>query len=116
LAGVDLSGIPEGLWLAVRQYLARMRQLDPQVGWAMGERLAADVAARLALTVPPQTPSAAFLAAVVAERQARDAQRVFGAPRPAGPFPVVAPTAARVEFIQPIEQPPVPGTGFAPPA
>ncbi|MEU4093704.1 RDD family protein [Streptomyces sp. NPDC026673] len=80
LAGVDLSAVPEGLWLAVRQYLSRMHQLDPQVGWSMAGRLAADVVACTGATVPDGTPPAAFLAAVVAERQARDARRVFGVP------------------------------------
>jgi uncharacterized RDD family membrane protein YckC len=116
LTGADLSGVPDGLWLAVRQYLARVRQLDPQVGWAMGERLAADVAARAAVTVPPRTPATAFLAALVAERQARDAQRVFGALQPAASFPVVAPPAAPVESVQSARRPSMPGTGFAPPA
>ncbi|MFI9105544.1 RDD family protein [Streptomyces fildesensis] len=87
LAGVDLSAVPEGLWLAVRQYLSRMWQLDPQVGWSMAERLAADVAACTGARVPQGTPPAAFLAAVVAERQSRDARRMFraGGP-PTGPF------------------------------
>jgi uncharacterized RDD family membrane protein YckC len=80
LAGVDLSAVPEGLWLAVRQYLSRVHQLDPQVGWSMAERLASDVVACTGALVPEGTPPAAFLAAVVAERQARDARRVFGAP------------------------------------
>ncbi|TKA10108.1 RDD family protein [Actinacidiphila oryziradicis] len=122
LAGADLSGVPEGLWLAVRQYLTRIQQLDPQVGWAMGERLAADVAARAAVTVPPGTPPAAFLAAIVAERQARDAQRAFGAPQSVVPFAAVAPPAAgagagpAVEPVLPAERPSARGTGFAPPA
>lgn len=78
LAGVDLSGLPDELWLAVRQYLARMGQLDQQVSLAMAERLAGDVAARTGRGVPQGVPPAAYLAAVVAERQARDARRVFG--------------------------------------
>lgn len=79
MAGVDLSAVPEGLWLAVRQYLARMGQLDPQVGWAMAQRLAEDVTACTGAPVPAGMPPAAFLAAVVAERQARDARKAFGA-------------------------------------
>lgn len=39
-SGLDLSAVPEGLWLAIRQYLGRMHQLDPQVGWTMAQRLA----------------------------------------------------------------------------
>ncbi|MFE0107473.1 RDD family protein [Streptomyces sp. NPDC059009] len=77
-SGLDLSGVPEGLWLAIRQYLTRMGQLDPQVGWGMAERLAADLAARTGTPAPPGVPPAAYLAAVVQERQTRDARRAFG--------------------------------------
>ncbi|MHC0434351.1 RDD family protein [Streptomyces sp. O3] len=78
-SGLDLSGVPDGLWLAIRQYLTRMGQLDPQVGWAMGERLAGDLAVCTGASAPEGVPSAAYLAAVVHERQTRDARRVFGA-------------------------------------
>ena len=77
-AELDLSAVPDGLWLAVRQYLTRMGQLDPQVGWAMAERLANDVVARTGAPAPEGVPPAAFLAAVVHERQAREARRAFG--------------------------------------
>ncbi|MEU5690137.1 hypothetical protein DEJ48_23900 [Streptomyces venezuelae] len=77
-AELDLSGVPDGLWLAVRQYLTRMGQLDPQVGGAMAERLAADLAERTGSPAPYGVPAAAYLAAVVHERQARDARRAFG--------------------------------------
>lgn len=52
-AELDLSAVPDGLWLAVRQYLTRMGQLDPRVGGAMAERLAMDLATRTG-TPPPQ--------------------------------------------------------------
>ncbi|GGX36236.1 membrane protein [Streptomyces chryseus] len=77
-AGLDLSAVPDGLWLAVRQYLTRMGQLDPQVSWAMAERLAGDLAACTGTPAPREVPPAAYLAAVVNERQARDARRVRG--------------------------------------
>ncbi|MEV8598203.1 RDD family protein [Streptomyces sp. NPDC052012] len=77
-SGLDLSAVPDGLWLAVRQYLTRMQQLDPQVGWSMAQRLAADVAERTGTPVPQGVPPAAYLAAVVQERQAREARRAFG--------------------------------------
>ena len=70
--GLDLSAVPDGLWLAIRQYLTRMQQLDPQVGWAMAERLAGDLAARTGAPAPQGVPPAAYLAAVVQERQARE--------------------------------------------
>lgn len=78
-AGLDLSAVPESLWLAVRQYLTRMHQLDAQVGWSMAERLAGELAERTGVPVPEGVPAVAYLAAVVNERQARDARRVFGA-------------------------------------
>ncbi|WP_055695266.1 RDD family protein [Streptomyces prasinopilosus] len=93
-SGLDLSAVPDGLWLAVRQYLTRMGQLDPRVGHAMAERLAADLADRTGAPVPQGVPAPAYLAAVVQERQVRDARRAFGhgaggaaavGGRPAGP-------------------------------
>ncbi|MEU9575253.1 RDD family protein [Streptomyces massasporeus] len=77
-SGLDLSAVPDGLWLAVRQYLTRMQQLDPQVGWSMAERLASDLAERTGAPVPQGVPPAAYLAAVVQERQARETRRAFG--------------------------------------
>ncbi|MFH8492481.1 RDD family protein [Streptomyces longisporoflavus] len=82
---LDLSGVPEGLWLAIRQYLTRMGQLDQQVGWAMAERLAGDLAERTGAPAPQGVPPAAYLAAVVQERQVRDARRAFGGGHAAPP-------------------------------
>nr|WP_237519776.1 RDD family protein [Streptomyces sp. HUCO-GS316] len=76
-SGLDLSAVPDGLWLAVRQYLTRMQQLDPQVGWAMAERLTEDIALSTGTPAPQGVPPAAYLAAVVQERQAREARRAF---------------------------------------
>ncbi|MET7480728.1 RDD family protein [Streptomyces sp. NPDC005648] len=97
---LDLSAVPDGLWLAVRQYLTRMQQLDPQVGWAMSQRLAADVATRTGAPVPQGVPPAAYLAAVVQERQAREVRRAF----PSGPVaapPPAAPVEGRSEVSAP---------------
>ncbi|MFJ8310703.1 MULTISPECIES: RDD family protein [unclassified Streptomyces] len=77
-AGLDLSRVPDGLWLAVRQYLIRMGQLDPQVSWTMAVRLAEDLVACTGAPAPEGVPPAAYLAGVVSERQARDARRAFG--------------------------------------
>ncbi|MFD0007615.1 RDD family protein [Streptomyces sp. NPDC127178] len=110
-SGLDLSAVPDGLWLAIRQYLTRMQQLDPQVGWSMAEQLAADLVARTGTPAPQGVPPAAYLAAVLQERQAREARRAFshgsfegGAPSVSGagagaggpgPYgPPVVPTAA----------------------
>lgn len=77
-AELDLSAVPDGLWLAVRQYLTRMWQLDPQVGRAMAERLASEMVARTGTPAPQGVPPAAYLSAVVQERQVREARRAFG--------------------------------------
>ncbi|OMI88687.1 hypothetical protein BSZ07_15505 [Streptomyces sp. M1013] len=127
-SGLDLSAVPDDLWLAVRQYLARMGQLDPRVAWAMAERLAADVAARTGAPVPREVPPPAYLAAVLQERQAREARRAFGgAPVPAAqpPAPVAPPSTALPPAAPPGGRPEAPrdvpsegrsGTGFVPPA
>ncbi|MFF0445456.1 RDD family protein [Streptomyces sp. NPDC004609] len=77
-AELDLSGVPDDLWLAIRQYLTRMTQLDPGVSALMAGRLADELAGRTGAPAPAGVPPAAFLAAVVSERQARDARRAFG--------------------------------------
>ncbi|MEV8395331.1 MULTISPECIES: RDD family protein [unclassified Streptomyces] len=98
-AELDLSAVPDDLWLAIRQYLTRMGQLDAGVGWSMAERLAGELAARTGSPAPQGIPAGAYLAAVVHERQTRDARRAFGAspgpvPVPAqGPASVAAPVA-----------------------
>ncbi|WP_406394728.1 RDD family protein [Streptomyces sp. NBC_00887] len=95
-AQLDLSAVPDGLWLAIRQYLTRMHQLDPGVGGSIAQRLSDDLAGRTGVPVPLGVPAAAYLAAVVKERQARDVRRVMAAARRgaqgAGPAPV--PTGA----------------------
>ncbi|MFE9930582.1 RDD family protein [Streptomyces sp. NPDC005533] len=88
--GLDLSAVPDGLWLAIRQYLTRMNQLDPQVGASMAARLADDLVARTGAPPPVGVPAAAFLMAVVHERQSRDAARAFGP----GVAPAYAPPGA----------------------
>ncbi|MCB5166343.1 RDD family protein [Streptomyces bambusae] len=142
---LDLSGVPDGLWLAIRQYLARMGQLDPQVGASMAARLGDDLVACTGTPAPPGVPAAAYLAAVVHERQTRDARRAFaqqhrapaqagqavpgyGAPAVAYPQqPYAAPArppvqAAPQPYVPPAPPAPAPApveqppaTGFAPP-
>ncbi|MGH4019777.1 MAG: RDD family protein, partial [Pseudonocardiaceae bacterium] len=71
-AGLELSGLPDGLALDARQFLQRCDQLDPAVRASMGTALAADVAAHVSPPVPPGTPAEPYLAAVLAERRRRD--------------------------------------------
>jgi uncharacterized RDD family membrane protein YckC len=140
-AGLDLSGVPDTLWLAIRQYLTRMRQLDPAVSWSMAQRLAGDLADRTGTPAPAGVPPAAYLAAVVNERQARDARRAFAASTSAsaskaaagtGPDaegsasadrPVAGPAAAQQPAVRTPQagrpddiRPAVSPGGFAPPA
>ncbi|MFI8005708.1 RDD family protein [Streptomyces sp. NPDC086010] len=75
----DLSTVPDGLWLAIRQYLTRMHQLDAGVRRSMAERLAYDLASLTGTPVPQGVPAAAYLAAVVHERRARETRRVAAA-------------------------------------
>ncbi|MFH9423870.1 RDD family protein [Streptomyces sp. NPDC017529] len=89
LGALDLSRVPDGWWLTVRQFLSRMGQLDPQVGGGMAARLAGDLCGWTGASVPAGMPPAVYLAAVAGERQAREAQRAFGAPLGA-PGPVAA--------------------------
>ncbi|MFC4495939.1 RDD family protein [Streptomyces ovatisporus] len=81
---LDLSQVPGGLWLAVRQFLMRAGQLDAAVSRSMAERLAADVVSCTGVPAPEGLPAEAYLAGVVAERQAREAHRTFGAQGPVG--------------------------------
>ncbi|RLL67168.1 RDD family protein [Streptomyces sp. Z26] len=111
--GVDLSRVPDGLWLAVRQFLTRAGQLDAAVAESMARRLAADVAACTGAPVPPEVPAGAYLAGVVAERQERDARRAFGAGPGHDGWPAAAEARGVAREATP-KGPPV--TGFAPPA
>ncbi|WP_200263336.1 RDD family protein [Streptomyces sp. HSG2] len=73
--GLDLSAVPDDLWLAVRQCLTRAGELDPRVGAAMAARLASDVAALTGVAAPPGMPPMAYLAGVSHERRAREVRR-----------------------------------------
>lgn len=52
---LDLSAVPDELWLAIRQYLTRMHQLDPGVGGSIAGRLADELVTRTGIA-PPQGP------------------------------------------------------------
>lgn len=138
LVALDLSAVPEPLWLAIRQLLGRVGQLDPAVAHQMSARLADDLAARTGHPVPYGLHPAAYLGAVLTERQRREWIRVQGYafqpqaqpqlhlqaqphpaphpqahPQPSAP-PVEQPAAPATQ--QPTAPPQAPATGFAPPA
>ncbi|WOI59148.1 RDD family protein [Streptomyces fradiae] len=73
---LDLSAVPDSLWLGIRQCLTRMGQLDPEAGRVLAERLADELVARTGAPAPAGVPAVMFLAAVVHERQEREARRV----------------------------------------
>lgn len=136
LVAMDLSAVPEPLWLAVRQLLGRVGQLDPAVMIQMSTRLAGDLSARIGHPIPPGLHPAAYLGAVLTERQRREWTRAqeqlwaagpapaqVPAPRPASvPVPASAPAPAGAAGGRPVRvlgvpaQPPAPVTPAVPPA
>lgn len=75
-AAADITALPDGLALAVRQFLARVGSLTPAARAAVGEQLARQVMAHAAPPPPAGTHPEHLLAAVLAERRARDAARL----------------------------------------
>jgi hypothetical protein len=70
---LQLAALPDDLALAARQFLTRTDELDPTVRRTLGERLATDVAGRVAPPPPPHVPAESYLVAVLAERRRRSA-------------------------------------------
>ncbi|WP_441245839.1 RDD family protein [Kitasatospora sp. McL0602] len=111
LVGCDLSAVPDGLWLAVRQYLGRIGQLDPAVSLGMAHRLVAELTTCTGRAAPYGVHPAAYLGAVLAERQRREWAREGEA------APVQH--ATQVPQVQPVPTTSTTSTtggGFAPPA
>ncbi|MER7766458.1 RDD family protein [Kitasatospora sp. NPDC096140] len=103
LVAMDFSAVPEPLWLAVRQLLGRIGQLDPAVMNRMTARLAEDLSARIGHPVPPGLHPAAYLGAVLTERQRREWTRAQQQLWAAGPVPPQVPAPRPASG-------PVPGT------
>ncbi|MFB7634888.1 RDD family protein [Streptomyces sp. NPDC056149] len=78
VGGLDLSRVPDGWWLAVRQCLGRLGELDPQAGAAVAWRLAGDLRGFAGAELPAGVDPVMYLAAVVRERQGRESRRAFG--------------------------------------
>ncbi|POX39684.1 RDD family protein [Streptomyces sp. Ru73] len=93
LGALDLSRVPDSWWLAVRQFLARAGQLDPQAGWRLAGRLTEDFVGWTGAAPPQDVHPVAYLSAVVFERQGREARRAFGG-EGAGQGAVPGPVAA----------------------
>ncbi|GAA4674160.1 RDD family protein [Nocardioides nanhaiensis] len=75
-AGADITALPTGLALAVRQFLGRLPTLDPASRARIGAALAEQVSPHVAPGPPPGTAPEDFLAAVVAARRERDLTRL----------------------------------------
>ncbi|MER7584970.1 RDD family protein [Kitasatospora sp. NPDC097691] len=103
LIAMDFSAVPEPLWLAVRQLLSRIGQLDQSVMNRMTARLAEDLSARIGHPVPPGLHPAAYLGAVLTERQRREWTRAQQQLWAAGPIPPQVPAPRPASG-------PVPGT------
>lgn len=73
---LDLAGLDDELALAVRQFLARYRELREPARRRLARALAGEVAAATTPPPPPGTPDVAYLAAVHAERHRRTLHRL----------------------------------------
>ncbi|MFG3229768.1 RDD family protein [Kitasatospora sp. NPDC048194] len=128
LVAMDLSAVPEQLWLAVRQLLGRIGQLDPSVALRMAVGLAGDLSARIGHPVPPGLHPAAYLGAVLTERQRREwtraqqqwaaqaAARTAVAHQPPAQAPVPAPHQPPAQAATPAPHHPAPQAPDAAPA
>lgn len=72
----DMTSLPTGLALAVRQFLSRAATLEGATRDELGARLAAEVSPYVAPAPPAGTAPHDFLAAVIAERRERDSARL----------------------------------------
>ncbi|MCC2335657.1 RDD family protein [Cellulomonas wangsupingiae] len=68
----DVARLPDGLALAVRQFLGRATLLHPGSRVEIGHRLAAELRPFVSPPPPDGTPPEAFLSAVLAERGRRE--------------------------------------------
>lgn len=111
-ASLQLSGLGAEQAEIARQFLARARQLDPQLREQMAYRIAGDVFSRVGPPPPPGTPPQLALAAVLAERHRRELARLR--PAPNRPMSWV-PNAPAAPPGWPPPAPP-PTDGFTPPS
>jgi len=75
-AGADIARLPDGLAMAVRQFLMRAPRLSPQSRAALGVQLRDEVVTYVAPQPPVGIHPEVVLAAVIADRRRRDAIRL----------------------------------------
>lgn len=75
-ASLDLSALPDALAASAASYLSRYWQLNGAPRDALGQQLAAGVAARVSPPPPPGLAPAAYLHTVLAERRNRELARL----------------------------------------
>jgi uncharacterized RDD family membrane protein YckC len=75
-AGADIARLPDGLAMAVRQFLMRAPLLSAQSRAALGAQLRDEVLAYVAPQPPVESHAELVLAAVIADRRRRDALRL----------------------------------------
>jgi hypothetical protein len=75
-AGADIARLPDGLAMAVRQFLMRAPLLSPESRSALGVQLCDEVITYVAPRPPVGTHPELVLAAVIADRRRRDTIRL----------------------------------------
>lgn len=86
-AGLNVTAVPDGLALSVRQYLSRYDELNAGARATLGGQLAAQVSEYLGVRIPADGWAPTYLSAILAERRAREEARL----RSATAQPVAAP-------------------------
>jgi uncharacterized RDD family membrane protein YckC len=74
--GADIARLPDGLAMAVRQFLGRAAGLTPAARAAIGGELQAEVLRHVAPPPPGGSHPELVLAAVIADRRRRDGERL----------------------------------------
>jgi uncharacterized RDD family membrane protein YckC len=103
-AGLNVMAVPDGLALAVRQYLSRYQELNEGARAALGGQLATQVGQYLGVPVPTDGWAPTYLSAVLAERRAREQARLHAPP----------PVPTRQPAPPPEPEPPASGPFTAP--
>ena len=75
-AGADIARLPDGLAMAVRQFLMRAPRLSAQSRATLGAQLSDEVLTYVAPQPPVESHPELVLAAVIADRRRRDALRL----------------------------------------